>query len=200
MNTPKPEENIRRPNFPPMDINPHSLLIEKDVFNNIETEDGFGELVKHGFDEDAHDAFLKLEYSVGLLHDAYQSYRWDTQRLDKNMPNSESPSHFKLSGCLAYWLRRNSPIENWKTTEEEHRITDDAKGLRKFISDYGRVYHPFMLGYRICWSFERNKEDGSPFLSTTINANYINTVCYYMKYKSVSPHALGLIYQSLFFV
>lgn len=197
--TPRPSGIISYPKFPDIIIDPKSPEITNDIFDKIKTQNAFGDLIKREFDECSRDAALEPEYSVDLLHDAYQSYQWDVERLDDNMPNSPSPDHFKLSGYLAYWLRRNSPILRWKPTTAEHRINEDEKEFRQFIFDYGRVYHPFMLGYRICWFFERNKETESPILKS-IDGDYINTVCYYMKYKSVSPHSLGLLYRSLFFV
>lgn len=178
-----------------------SQKIKSDVFDKIKDDAGFGHLITSEFDQDSCHAFLQPQYSADLLHDAYQSYLWDAKRLKENMPNSCSPDHFKLSGYLAYWLRRNSPIVGWKNINKaDEQITEGAKRFREFIFEYGRVYYPFLLGYRICWFFEYNKKDMDLRLPQPVTQDYINTVCYLMKYKSVSPHSLGLIYRSLFFV
>jgi len=196
---------IAYPDFPNIGIDPNSPEISDDIFEKIEaenikeSEECFGNLVRCEFDNLVNYASVSPKYNATLLCDAYQSYRWDAQRLDDNMPDSPTPDHFKLSGYLAYWLRRNSPVTKFEPTEEEHRLTTEAKQLRQFLFEYGRVYLPFMMGYRICWFFERNKEGGKR-LPDFIDADYINTACYFLKYKNVSPHSLGLVYRSLFFV
>lgn len=176
-----------------------SPKINKDVFKKIENEDEFGALIAREFDSYSRHANLSLQYSTDLLHDAYQSYQWDVKRLTENMPDSPSPDHFKLSGCLAYWLRRNSPIASWEIIDSNHKISAEKQKSRDFLYNYGRVYHPFMLGYRICWFFEYHKQGAAKRrIPDSLDSDYVHTICYFMKHKSVSPHALGLIYRSLF--
>ena len=178
---------------------PNSPYIHRDTLNNIHTDEKkFGEFVYLEFDKDAEYAALNPQYSRDLVHDAHQSYVWDVNRLEDNMKTS--PDHFKICGYLAYWLRRNSPVIRWNETAPHHRIDEDTRKARELIFEFGRSFHAFMIGYRVCWFFERNKQAALPAarLLPAINGDYIRVVCYAMKYKNVSPHAMGLIYRSLF--
>ena len=179
---------------------PSSPFIECAIFDKIKNQDKFGDLVVREFDADTSYVSLKLQYSADLLHDAYQSYKWDIERLNENMPDSTTPDHFKLSGYLAYWLRRNSPIVGWENIKREKPLSPEEEKFREFLFEYGRVYLPFLLGYRICWFFEDNRKDRDSKLPGFLDQNYVNIACYFMRYKNVSPHALGLVYRSLFFV
>ena len=169
--------------------------IQDDIFDKLRSEKAFSNFVCKEFAYEAAKAALKPEYSPDLMHDAWQSYMWDIDRLDNNMP--AVPDHFKRCGYLAYWLRRHSPVALWQPLKEEYEISASEKEYRNLIHNCGRAFHAFSFGYRICLFFEENKESEVK-LPRPIDADYIRHIAYYMKYKSVSPHAMGLIYRSLF--
>ena len=180
-------------------VDPDSPYIHQDTLDNIcANENKFGELVYCEFDRDAEYALLEPNYSDDMLHDAYQSYVWDVKRLKGNM--GSKPDHFKVCGFLAYWLRRNSPVIGWNEIEQDGEINASIHKGRELIYEYGRAHHAFMIGYRICYFFERNKKTQNQFINTPPDEAYLRTVYYVMKYKHVSPHAMGLMYRSLFFV
>lgn len=172
--------------------------INSDFFTKIQDEAEFSRFVLSEFEYEASQGALKPICVPDLMHDAYQSYLWDIERLDGNMPRSSSPNHFKSCGYLAYWLRRNSPIMMWEETEKKENLSDEQKFYRDVTFELGRAYHAFKLGYGICRHFEMHQGSSSKsqFL---IDMDYIKTICYLMKYKNVSPHAMGVIYRSLFF-
>ena len=172
--------------------------IEADIFDKLRKKEWFQNFVYQEFKYEAAKAGLKSKFSSDLLHDAWQSYVWDIERLDDNM-QPVIPDHFKHCGYLAYWLQRHSPVAFWEPSADEYEMDTDAKQLRKLIDDCGRALHAFSLGYRICFFFEKNKESEIR-LPRPINADYIRHISYYMKYKNVSPHAMGLVYRSLFWV
>ena len=171
--------------------------IEVDIFDKLREEKRFRIFVCREFDYEAAKVGLEPHYSPDLLYDAWQSYMWDIDRLDGNMPTV--PDHFKHCGYLAYWLQRHSPVTGWEAVRDAHKITKEEDAARDLIFSAGRAYHAFSLGYRICFFFEKNKESEIR-LPRPINADYIRHISYYMKYKNVSPHAMGLVYRSLFWV
>ena len=184
-------------------FSPH---IDSKILDKIyKSEEEFGRFVCDEFDTIGRYVALKPQYSDYLFHDAYQSYIWDIDRLKENMKKDSktmTPDHFKLCGYLAYWLRRNSPITRWDEVDgkSRHQMSKKEKQVREVIYDFGRAFSAFMVGYRICYFLEHNKESEESKLSRPIDESYIRAVCYCMQYKNVSPHALGLIYRSLFFV
>ena len=171
--------------------------IEADIFDKLRKKEWFQNFVYQEFKYEAAKAGLKPKFSSDLLHDAWQSYIWDIERPDGNMPTV--PDHFKHCGYLAYWLQRHSPVTGWEAVRDAHKITKEEDAARDLIFSAGRAYHAFSLGYRICFFFEQNKESEIR-LPRPINADYIRHISYYMKYKNVSPHAMGLVYRSLFWV
>lgn len=175
------------------------LFMDKAVLSRIREQDGFDQEVIRVFGELSQVARIKPLYSPHLLHDAWQSFKWDLDRLDGNMPDSK-PDHFKICGLAAYWLRRHSPIIDFE--EDRVKITRDAtvKEWRGIFEKYDRVFLPFAFGYRICYFFESNKEtdDGKEPRLPVLDTKYIEAQCYVMKYKNISPHAMGMVYRALF--
>lgn len=177
-------------------MTPHAFPpLPGDILNKISDYAEFVEFVRGGYKQEAEKAYLEPRFSDDLFHDAHQSYLWDIERLENNMHTS--PDHFKQCGHLAYWLRRNSPVLSWDKQRDDCDLGQEQKECRRFILDFGRAFHAFALGYHICWSIERNKEKAFP-MPPNLSHKRLTHICYYMKYKSVSPHAMGLIYESLF--
>ena len=107
------------------------------------------------------------------------------------------PDHFKRAAHLAYWLRRCSPV-----IEVNEELTHDFKNvdkLREFYFRYGNEFVAFDVGYQLCLYFEANKEGAKHSLTDyKLTSEYIHIVAHFLKTKNVSPHALFLIYTSLF--
>ena len=165
-----------------------------DFFNRIRDKDKFIEFVRREYEYEA-DKFAALSPTLSddAMLDVYQCYKRDVERLEENMDTT--PSHFKRAGFLAYWLRRHKPVLKWGIVSGEVLALGQQKA-RDFIVDYGHVYLAFSLGYGICRYFERGADSkrGLP----DPNDKYVEAACYLMKYKSISPHAMGFIYHSLF--
>ncbi len=159
-------------------------------------EKQFAEIVMREYEYEASLACLEPLFSRNFMKDAYQCYKGDIERLDGNMKTN--PDHFKCAGCLAYWLRRHAPVYKFKENEET-MLSPEQQELRSMITDYGNAYLAFMLGYKACKFFQEN-DIKKPKLPGNLDKNYLETICYLMKYKSISPHAMGMIYRSLFFV
>ena len=169
---------------------PHNLLEEV-----IQEEDGFRKYLHQEYAYEAGAGFYDLLLSDRVVHDVYECYTEDAERLAGKMPTV--PDHFKHAGILAYWLRRHNPILSWKETGVMPH--NEYASARDFLMRYGHVYLAFAYGYRICLLYVRESTGGKTMPELTPNPNYIESICNLMKYKSVSPHSLGFIYRSLFF-
>lgn len=67
---------------------------------------------------------------------------------------------------------------------------------RRRIFTYANEYVAFDFGYRESMKYERLK-CGVRDKEYWPNTDYIDTVCYFMKFKNVSPHSIHLIFMSL---
>lgn len=110
------------------------------------------------------------------------------------------PDHYKKAGFLAFWLRRECPVLVWDT----HRVQWDTlsrpqRSQAEYLVTYGREYGAFMLGYAICLHVECNAL-GGPFEEEKFQLSdaYIDDMMAFLKEKSVSPHAMYMIYRSIF--
>ena len=132
--------------------------------------------------------------SESAIEDAYSCYMEDIARMDSKMPTQ--PDHFKRAGIIAYWLRRHAPVFGFKlcddmASKKQKRIQEEL------LIEYGHVYLAFAFGYKLCLFFVREDTGGKTM--PELDLKYIQSICYLMKYKSISPHSLGFIYRSLFF-
>lgn len=149
----------------------------------------FEEFVMERFRHYSAQASFEPDFSKSLFTDAHHCYTEDIKRLPSG------GDCFERCGCLAYWLRRNSPEMDWaEIKKHKSDLSKNEKEEREMVFQYGRQYHAFFLGYEICWNMKHKKQ------FTGINLSYAESVCRLMKYKSISPHAMGMIYRSLFFV
>ena len=178
-------------------ISPESPPLPADFLNHIRDEDKFKEFIRREYVYEAGRCGLEPLLSKAAVHDVHQCYMHDTKRLDEKMDTS--PDHFKHAGFLAYWLRRHKPIREWPPESTDQMVTPRQEEARAFLVEYGHVYLAFSIGYKICLFYERESVSVDR-ASPTLNKNYTQSVCYLMKYKSISPHAMGFIYRSLFFV
>lgn len=174
--------------------------IGEDIFDQIKNKEAFQSLVMSEFKACAGRAKFKINFSRSRLQDAHQSFARDAERLKDSLPKgSNQPDHFKQAGTLAYWLRRFSPIIAFTAEDDDINCDKDVIELREFLRDYGEVFLAFDLGLQICRFFERHKEGANTNArDPSLDIKYAQMICYYLKYKNVSPHAITLIYASLF--
>lgn len=171
----------------------HEMLsITGNIFGKIESFKEFEKFVVDQFRRHAQKAAFAPQFSGSLMKEAHHCYMEDIDRMAK------APDYFDRCGCLAYWLRRNNPVMEWESTKKDYDLTAEEENEREFFFNFGRQYHAFYLGYTICLTLDREKlaDKSLPY----IDENYIRAACHLMKYKNISPHAMGFIYRSLFFV
>ena len=169
-----------------------------DFFNRIDDKKTGKDVFKYCvFDEYKYEAQFGgyvPKMSESAIEDVHSCYMEDITRMDGKMPTP--PDHFKRAGIIAYWLRRHAPVFgfelcNGMPSQRQRRIQEEL------LIEYGHVYLAFVFGYKLCLFFVREDTRGKTM--PELDQNYIESICYLMKYKSVSPHSLGFIYRSLFY-
>ena len=173
---------------------------DEDFFKNVEDEQKgnhfFHEHIQTEYEYESGQACLFPVVSGSALEDVYACYMDDLKRLDSKM--ATDPDHFKRAGIMAYWLRRHNPVFKFQKGDGPPPIkpskNQDLDHVTDLLIEYGHVYLAFAAGYKICAFFESERS-----VIPEPDKNYIDGICYLMKYKSISPHALGFIYRSLFF-
>lgn len=149
-------------------------------------------------------AMLIPKLSTPRLEEAHGSWLNDLDRVGSNEPNlAKGLDHFKQAGHLAFWLRRLSPlieaIDATDSLQDAGSYGLDKAGIafRDLLKPYANEYLAFDLGYQIINYYEHARKDRKA-VTVKLNNDYYQTVCHFMKFKNVSPHALHLIYKSLF--
>lgn len=151
-------------------------------------------------------ARLLPKFAIQRLVEAHGAWQNDLHRVEENEPElSEGLDHFKRCGHLVFWLRRMSPmVEAIDLTRnlgdaEGFPLTDHEREFRELLFGYANEYLAFDFGFQVCKFYERGKADGSARAqSLNPTVEYYRTMCHFLKYKTVSPHAIFLIYKSLF--
>jgi len=151
-------------------------------------------------------ARLFPRFAIQRLHDAHTAWMDDLKRVGDNEPRlDQGLDHLKQCGHLAFWLRRTSPlVETIDLTQNIADapglpITDIEHKFRELLFAYGNEYLAFDFGYQICRYHELAQPGGSQRAQTlTPTVEYYTTMCHFLKWKTVSPHAVFLIYKSLF--
>jgi hypothetical protein len=136
--------------------------------------------------------------------DAHTFWCEDIERIKKAELLDNGLDHFKQCGLLAYWLRRTSPVIEF--TDYASPVEGDFGNLDKehedfkdFLTSYSSEYFAFDWAFRICLFHEQTRPDKNERADRIqLSHEYIRTTCHFLKCKQVSPHAMFLIYRSLF--
>ncbi len=148
--------------------------------------------------------------SPARLQDAHSFWTEDLDRLKtfslSANDGAQIPDHFKQAAHLAFWIRRQGPVveyhDAYNPQDSFSQPADQAEEkMRDLLFNFGSEYLAFDLGYLICRYYEIGRRSESEASETDfhLDTDYIKTVSYFLKAKSVSPHALYLIYKSLFY-
>lgn len=103
------------------------------------------------------------------------------------------------------------PVETLKTYTEisevnAQEITLDSgltlaefRANRERVFAYGNELFAFTFGFHLAKVYEEQKliEQGTPRKIIFPEGKYIEDLCYFFKFKSVSPHSIDLIYRAL---
>lgn len=150
---------------------------------------------------------MKPRLSLRRLNDAHCAWLGDLTRVDDHEKALDGLDHLKQCGHLAYWLRRSAPVIDYidMTTSgaiaEDGDLYADEAEVREFLDSYGNEYLAFDFGLQICSYYEMHRTDGhARAAAPALTRAYLKDVCHLLKFKNVSPHALYMVYKSLFTV
>lgn len=180
------------------------MLIAKTIFDEIQDQHEFRRAVVSHAEEFCIDgAMLIPVVSPSRLCDAHRYWMADIKRLSLSLPNGNSPDHFKQAAHLTYWLRRQGPVIDYRETNSIQDGGGDTpsptqKECRDLLFEYGSEYLAFDIGYQICKYFESHKVSAMD-VQFDLGEEYIRTISCFLKEKNVSPHALFLVFKSLFY-
>jgi hypothetical protein len=142
------------------------------------------------------------------LRDAHHFWCQDLDRVENRERLPDGLDHFKCCGHLAYWLRRTAPVmelyDDIAGYDENVRQLEPGgqrHQLRELLVAYTNEYLAFDWSYQICLYYERMRpepEKNPRADGDILTRDYVRTLCHFLKCKNVSPHALFLIFRSLF--
>ena len=185
------------------------VVITKSLLDDVRSDyqkfiDSFTEYAKATLDEGR----FWPQISERRLLDAHRLWIADLNRIRKSEPNLENNGldHLKICAHLAYWLRRSSPVVGFIDMVDAYELQAldmPAEGerfrFRELLNLYGIEYLAFDFAFQICLFYERTKPDRSPRADDLVlSENYIHSMCHFLKCKNVSPHAIFLIFKSIF--
>lgn len=183
------------------------MHIDKDVLPRIlaNKEDFFDFYAKYLTDM-AWEAYLVPNISKARVYEVWGAWDHDLKRVAKHEGNlSEGLDHFKHIAHLVFWLRRMAPLielDDYNlglSFDQKYILNDTHHELRDLLLSSANEYFNFELGLHFIRFYELGKDGGSNRASNVaIDKDYYKTVCHFLKYKSVSPHAINLIYKSIF--
>jgi hypothetical protein len=135
----------------------------------------------------------------------FEFWQDDIYRVSSREFNGGNLDHFKTFGHLGYWIRRVSPcIETARRQSSPKRGQlifegEYAEKYKSFLHMYGNEYVAFDTCFRACRFLHILSEKMDETISDfNLSEAYIRSACHMLKAKSVSPHALYLIFLSLF--
>jgi hypothetical protein len=180
------------------------MKISESIFDDLVLLENYQATFQEHIKKSLNKPLLIPQVSNPRLRDAHYAWRKDMTRVESGEDKLiNGLDHFKQAAHIAYWLRRMAPVveysDRFEGVEQESELYDGEKHARKFILKYGNEFLAFDFGFQICLYFELYRTDGKkrnkpPVLSS----EFLNDMCYMMKFKHVSPHSLYLVYRSIF--
>lgn len=142
--------------------------------------------------------------SPNRVREVHGAWKMDLKRVGDHERNlDDGLDHFKQSGHLSFWVRRMSPLVEARdplTSREAVRddLSEQQIAFRDLLYAYGNEYLAFDLGFQFCRFYETDGSGKCRADTLSLSEEYYRTMCHFLKYKTVSPHAMFLIYKSLF--
>lgn len=184
-----------------MEIIGTDTYVPANVLTLLSTREDFTEYVTGFYYSECVGTGMKLELSPAAFTEAWDQFQTDLRRVSKFELNGGIPDHFKQMGHLAYWLRRSRPVLSVAPDPSFPLAgTDDElkMGLKfqELLMRYPNECLAFALSYKI--GLKHVCKLSIPPSEFALSYDYLNTICQFLWNKNVSPHALFLIFKSLF--
>jgi len=178
------------------------MQIDDKTLPSLEVFDSFKKIFEAHVREVTKDALLSPIYSLPRLRDVHYAWRQDMSRLSQHEEKlANGLDHSKQCAHLVYWLRRQSPVvdyNDWHALQEDEYLYPEEIEKRDFIAKYGSEFIAFDFGFQICSYYALERLDNPLHAQPRLTMDYLTDVCHMLKFKHASPHALYLIYESLF--
>lgn len=180
------------------------MLFDGDILPSMAQFPAFDKTFRNYAKGEAWAALLGPVFSPRRLYDAHFAWRSDLERMgDREAELDGEPDHYKQAGLLAFWLRRESPVVEFndlqQTIGEEGGLYPSEEEKRDLLTKYGSEYLAFDFGFQLCQYYVSAELDGGiDDAAPAVTREYLQDICYFLKFKHVSPHSLYLIYRSLF--
>ncbi|WP_142252692.1 hypothetical protein [Bradyrhizobium sp. UNPF46] len=159
-------------------------------------DDWFREAIFHTFSDIATKHGCTIQLSKRRIREARELWLNEIQNM--KISGGGEPDHFKQAGFLVYWLRRRIVIS---IVREGTGFVGTAR-QRVFLERPNETC-AFLLGFRICLYFVASKRAGperEEYLSSiALDEAFVNEASILLFEKQLSPHAMYLIYRSLFY-
>lgn len=143
---------------------------------------------------------VEVELCPRRLRSAHGLWLDDLNNSSKRDMKGGMLDEFKHAGYLSFWLRRATPIIHIRPKKEAlAKLNEKDRYYLHFLLRFGNEHLAFTLGYEICLYFVCNRAsrplDPSAF---AYDADFVHDIHSTLKRKNMSPHAMNLIYRSLF--
>jgi hypothetical protein len=181
------------------------MKINEKTLSELEKRDTFLRVFSNYAMTATDSARLFPKLSKPRIYEAHGAWLMDLDRVGTHERHlTKGLDHFKRCGHLTFWLRRMSPIVEFMDLnfeELEHPMTDLEKAFHKLLISYSNEYLAFDFGFQICKYYEtkHKKKPSKRAAELVLSQEYYQTTCHFLKYKTASPHALQLIFKSLFY-
>jgi hypothetical protein len=183
-------------------------LFQKDIIPQLTDRNFFIACIAYNYAKQANAWGCTAIMSERRLGEAYDFWIADQNRtLKEGMPEgTETLDHFKHASFISFWLRRMLPINNTNAGRPVFAV--DPK-IQNFFMRYGNELCALLVGFHICLFYEASLERVAGTLSVRkdrleylrkcrIPEHTIQDFVMILKHKNMSPHALYLLYKSLF--
>lgn len=208
----------------PDKVNPYSLK-RADILDHLTGDPNFFAECMTAFAIDIGASFgCDIEVSASRLLDTYDHWQGDVNRAaSENFPENGIPldeeiqpielDHLKHAGFITFWIRRSVPIQNISKQSNPIKSVSDRM-MQRFYAFSNELF-AVRVGLGICLSYEArivreeieksgkiltiDQRNQSLFISRRLsNWNLIRDYLHILKHKNISPHAIYLIYKTLF--
>ncbi len=176
---------------------------------NLHNRQHFVDAVNYAYNEVAEQYFCRCDMSERRLIEAYDYWQEDANRtlglgIDKK---SKTLDHFKHAAFICFWLRRTNPINELRG---QSPVPNDRRKSAQLFFQYGNEICALFIGLQLCLFYESGRWDEessnvSPIGGLTdrlklvsLPPDLLGDFAMILKHKNMSPHAIYLMYKSLF--
>jgi len=122
-----------------------------------------------------------IEIDGGVFEEMVQCYYEDLARIPERSGPRE-PDQFKQKAFYAFWIRKLKPI--------------NLKGALSLPGTKKYWINEVIAIFMVLWELDINIQKQDSF--STMNSDFLNDLLCFFRYKSVSPHALCLVFRGLY--